>query len=299
MVAALRISGSSIVGIPAPLPSKLLEGVTQGPLVLWEPGNPNNYYTGLPADGATMPNLAKTWAQTTIGADPGDLIVSNGITAGSAKAKLERTTKGGLHVMQSQLNQDTTYQQFRIQMAANLLAYINSRPNDSWYLGCWMTKTRQFASGYTGSHSIFGLTRASGDPNFAAADRWLTAGPNSTSSHYTIGPATGDARLLGSLANDVALAGLKMFVSVGANAQPASWTTAVSDLIFAGPRISSNVNKFPSVILYRVYLENLTASGRSFNTVATIDSNEYTNQMLSVPGYYYNDANSTPSAVLP
>lgn len=295
MVAVLSIPNSTITGIPAQQVSDLVVGVTAGPLLLWEPGNTIAPYTGVPVSGL-IPDLARTLATTTIGADPGDLAVTSSINNTGAKTKIERTAKGGVHIMASQLNQDTSYELWRLGLGSARLGYVNANAGHSYYLGAWFRKTRQFGSG-TLAAQPFGLQK--GSPDSTAADRWLTAGPNSTGSHITTGPVSGDSRLINLTTVDDGSNGLLIFVGISTNATPASWTAALDQFVSVGAKSSGQANKYPSLVLYRAYLEDLTVSGRTGSTVAGIDRAEFVAQCQTSGGRYYGDTWSDPATVLP
>jgi hypothetical protein len=300
--AVIRTPGTHITGIPAPPASQLLSGVTAGPLLLWEPGNPDSAHTGVPADGSTMTDLAATQAAATIGSAPGGIGVTNQITNGT-QAKIELTAKGGIHLIESQATQTGAYQLFRLGMGSARLAWVNSRPaTDRWYLGAWWVTTRGFKAGYTGSHQIFGLRRNGDVDSSDLTLRLLTTGPSSTAAHAITTPPTGDARALSGspvFVDSDPSTGKRSFVAAGSTGQPTGWTVAVDQFVSVGAHVSGEVNNFPSVVLYRCYIENLTVSGRSFATVAAIDQAEYQAQVVTPGGRYYGDTWSDPATVLP
>lgn len=295
-----------------PLPTLLMENLVRGTVAMWEPGNtllpllpwdPTSRTVGVPADGSSVPNLARIngVAAATIGSDPGDFIIANNVAAGSVKTKVERTRAGCIHVMSSQVNQVASgYETFRGGMGAAALAYCNAHTADSWYLGAWFRKTRDFPGGIS-TVPIIGLMK--GDPRNNVADRWITAGPNSTSTHITTAPVAGDARTIGVTTIDDGGAGLLMFVGVSASSAGGAFT-ALDRFINIGAATAGAINQIPSVIPIRGYLENLTASGRSHADRLAIDQAEFVAQCQTAGGRYYSDtlangAFSNPVTALP
>jgi hypothetical protein len=201
-----------------------------------------------------------------------------------------------VHIIASQLNQDTSYELWRLGLGSARLTYINANPGHSYYLGAWFRKTRQFGAG-TLAAQPFGLQK--GSPDSTAADRWLTAGPNSTSSHITTGPVSGDTRLINLTTVDDGSNGLLMFVGISTNATPASWTAALDQIVSVGAKSSGQANKYPSMALYRFALHDITADGRSGATLAGIDRAEFVAHLQTSGGRYFNDTWSNPATVLP
>ncbi len=297
MPAFTKFAGSNIVGVPLPPPSALLSGITAGPLLLWEPGHPDAPYSGVPQTG-TMPDLAATLSAATIGSAPGEFAITSSINNAGAKTKIERTAKGGVHIMASQANQDTTYETWKLGLGTARLNYVNANPSHQFYLGLWFRKTRQSLLTGTASAQVVGLFRS--DPVSTPSDRWLTAGPNSTSSHITTAPAAAasNASSGSPVTIDDANAGLLMFAGVGATAAPASFA-ALDPFVAVGAKNAGQANKMPSVALYRAYFEDLTVSGRDFPTVAAIDRGEFVAQCQTAGGRYYGDTWSNPATALP
>ena len=58
------------------------------------------------------------------------------------------------------------------------------------------------------------------------------------------------------------------------------------------------LNNSPSRIVYRIYVEDLTLSGRTYEQVKAIDDAEF-NKAFAVGGRFYGDTWSNPAAVLP
>lgn len=277
---------------PATPASMLLVGVNAGPLLLVEPGNPLNPVTGVPANGTALPDLAALNTALTLGTDPDALTVTNTSAAGSVKTKVERSTKGGLHVMNSQTAQASPYELFDVALGAQRSAFVNAHLNHSYYIGVWFRQTRAAAAAFPGGVPVAALRRTG---TYATNDH-IVAGGVAGGIPWTL-PRTGDSQLVGTRVRQDA--GGSMFTAAAANAP------YVTPFELQGPLIrlltwnSARVNNMPSILFYRAYVEDLTVSGRTFAQVAAIDEAEYIAQVRTEGGRYFGDTWNVPSAVLP
>jgi hypothetical protein len=298
MPSVLRIPGSLIQGVPTPKASALLEGVSDGPLVMVYPGSPFAPLGAIPAASGPLVNLAADLAAATIGGDPGAPTVTNTIASGSAKTKAELTAKGGIHVMNSLTAQASPYELFDISLgSAALLAYINANPTHDYYLGVWYRVTR--VGPYAGNpHYFAGLQK--GNPVGTAGDRWLMVGPSSASSQAYAPTAASGLRPAGAPVErrDGSSGAYTFFAGIGTTDAPASFA-ALNRLVRLGAASSGQTNGLSSIVVYRLYLEDLTASGRSFADVAADDHDEYVSEVLTAGGVYFGDTWSNPATVLP
>ncbi|MGO2750569.1 MAG: hypothetical protein ACTIA6_11005 [Pseudoclavibacter sp.] len=69
--------------------------------------------------------------------------------------------------------------------------------------------------------------------------------------------------------------------------------------IALGARDANTLNNLPSEILYRGYIENLTATGRPFEQVRAADFRKYTDEVLTPGGRYFGDAWTEPTSRVP
>ncbi|NLP82572.1 hypothetical protein HF576_01800 [Microbacterium sp. CFH 90308] len=296
MPSVLRIPGTLIQGVPTPKASTLLQDVSAGPLVLIYPGSPFAPLESLPAVSGPVANLAAELAAATIGGDPGSPTITNAIAPGSVKMKAELTAKGGIHVMNSLSAQASPYEPVDISLgSAELLAFINANPTHDYYLGAWYRVTRigPYASN---PHHFAGLQK--GNPVGTAGDRWLTVGPTSTSSQAYAPTSASGLRLGPVERRDGSGGAYTFFAGIGTTDAPASFV-ALNRLVRLGAASIGQVNGLSSIVVYRLYLEDLTASGRSFADVAAEDHDEYVAEILTPGGVYYGDSWSNPATVLP
>lgn len=297
MGTVLRIPGAQIGAAPTPPASALLDGVSAGPLLLLYPGHPDGALEAIPATSGPIMNLAHDLAQATIGSDPGTPVITNGISAGSAKAKAELTSKGGIHVMQSLTAQASPYELFDVGLGgAGALAYLNANPTHDYYLGVWYRVTR--AGSYSSNaHFFAGLQK--GTPVGVAGDRWLMVGPTNAGVQTYHPTSASGLRSAGTpVERKDGTSAPTYFAGIGTTDAPASFA-ALNRIIRLGAQASSTLNALSSVVVYRVYLEDLTASGRTAADLAAIDLGEYVEEVLTVGGQYFGDTWSDPAVALP
>lgn len=300
MATVIKAPPATFTGIPVAPASDILG---PGSLVLLDFNNPRSPDTsGVPAaSGTVFTDLARSYAKTLIGSDPGGLAVTNGVASNSAKSKVERTAKRGLHFMNSRTTQASPYEVLNVNLGTTRLAYINANPTHDFYLGAWFRVTRVGDSTYANPHLPFGLRK--GNPTSTAGDRWLLVGPNTGANVNTItyNPLTSDTTRHGGVLTQRDGSGpgnYSFFVGVCALQAPASFT-AIDAIVRMGAESSGPANKFPSIVLWRLALIDLTADGRSFATISALDQAEYVQQVLTPDGYYYGDTMSNPATVLP
>lgn len=294
MGATLNIPGS-LIGeeIPEPSASGLLDGVTAGPLLLiepawWEP------VAGIPATGAVLPNLAEELAATTIGGAVGDVTVANGVGGASTKSRIQRTTKGGIHEINSHVGQGSPYELFDIISPIAIRDYLAANNTHDLYVSSWWAETRA-GTGANAAH-LWGVRL-----NFSGSlvtGRWATVGSLNSAGHAT--PGSAEARRLGAnLQRSGAADSYKFFTAVGASESPSTPFNPISPVLRFGAGQAGDVNILPSRVFYRGYIEDLTVSGRTYAQVEAIDYAEYTTEVLTAGGRYYGDVWNDPATVLP
>lgn len=252
-----------------------------GSLMLVEPNHPaSQWAAGVPADSTVLPNVLLPKAQGMIPAGTstslGALVVNSGTLAGT-KGKMERTGKGGLHVILSPTVATTKSDAFIITPQQAIWDYMRANLTHVFYLSLWHRITRpgtptsgnvMFAAlnTYTRFFSSTGGTR----PAVNTIGPAFRSGAQATSNTGTVGHFFGEDALFegGNGSNQNATAG----VTLGKNA---------------------------SHVFYRAYLEDLTVSGRDYATVDALDYALYTAQVLTPGGRYYGDTIPTDPATIP
>lgn len=276
---------------PVAPPSKLLEGVGAGPLLYLEPGSPIAPINAVPANGSTMLDLAERWTTLTLGAAPNPLTVANTSPAGSAKTKVARTARNGLHLMNSQQAQASPYELFDILLGENRLAYLNAHLDHTFYVSSWFRQTRAPREGSSIALPVAALRRTG---TYATIDHYAASGVLNSAPWFLPQETAAQARGHSSLKD-----GDSFFVA-SASAAP-----YVTPFVMNGPLLrlltwnAARLNNLPSIVVYRAFVEDLTVSGRSFEEAAAIDREEFVDQVLTVGGRYYGDTYESPAVVLP
>lgn len=255
---------------PQDLPEYRVDPIlTDGSLILWEPSHPAALLQGVPANGDLLTNLANYKAAELLpeGADTRLPMV----VQADAAPYLKRTAKGGLW---KQYQSPGLNRRAAVRWPQAIVDYIFANPTHRYYVGIWYN----FQSPMTVGGRPVELTDKNNSrtsPNNALAFAQVTV------------VAPGGHRL----SRD----GLPSFTGErnAASAQSVS-------RIFGEDTGSSEVTNYlpagaaPHMAAYRVYVEDLTVSGRTASAVDTIDAAEYTTHVTTSGGRYYADTFPTP-----
>ncbi|MDB5690280.1 MAG: hypothetical protein JWL91_2156 [Sphingomonas bacterium] len=245
---------------------------------------------GVPGNGALLPNIAWKRLKDLLGAGDASTLAMpfTDHHVEGTDAKYERSGKGGLHRLYSQVNNTTPARGSYFDLPAPLKAYLFANLNHSFYFSDWSRPTRMPATG--GAILMSVLSNNYSSNNYLAKLEDSNPSPSSGAAFLgsDISPAT----------NMVA----PRFRAVGA----AAWTGTLpadaakpSGMIALagndGPWASQFANKAGSAVLYRVYLEDLTVSGRTFAKVRDIDKALYTAAMAA-GGRFAGDTFTNPAS---
>lgn len=262
-----------------------------GSLFLFDPSHSQGGFTGVPATGDTVPNVAWKEAAALIGAGTEASLKARVTSSGNVanEFKLERTAKGGLHGIISQVAQ-TAGRSFSLAVAAAIRDYVYAnRVEHSFYFSMWhrVTRLSTASSVMQSTFHYIGATAATS----------LFYAPNSAI--YTDnGAAKIGAR---TTAQDTqGVAGSERFANGGIHGITSTGPLPGNDIqlmIGTGSVWNSfNVNKGASRVLYRVYIEDLTVSGRTY---AEADAQDYAlyQAAFGVGGRFNGDTYTAPSTL--
>lgn len=283
----LTIPGT-LISAYAPPVDPIFTNVSKGPLVLFEPGHPSGPLSFIPADGAPVPNLASSFATTTTGS-AAPLTLTNTFGSTSAMGRVERTTKGGFHVINSQTQQEAPYQNLQIQIDQALRTYIDSNVGHVLYLSAWAKVTRKSPSTYTNNVPIAKISAG-----YTNASHYAAVGVTTSNSGWHT-PIVGTEQNKGFLHDGSGDAFFSAIASTGSFG--GTYANTLAPISILGPRQSSEINNMPSVILYRIYMEDLTVSGRSFSQVSSMDQILYQANVASSGGRYFGDTYRDPASL--
>lgn len=260
------------------------ELMSTGSLMLVELGHSKGTYSGVPGDGALLPNVAWEAAATLLGAGTATSLSATVLNTLSANDLAERTPKGGLHVIKSQVT-DSQNQRLAIQLPDAIMNYLLAHTTNDIFLSTVYTTTRVATDTQVPLSIISSTTAATG--NFL--DILKAVGVSET------------ATLLGSRdspspRNTLAPSYAARAVTNWVGTPPASLAQSYRMPFMvgpAGPYGNTYTAKCPSVILYGLYIEDLTASGRTFADVDAIAYARFQRDFAS--GGRYN-GDTTPTA---
>lgn len=259
--------------------------LTAGSLLLIDPAHPvNPWAAGLPS--GSVPNVAWEEAAVMAGGDATSLrspMVSAFVDP--TDGKLERTGKGAFHAVVSKTN-DVSGHYLTFQVPPLIGTYLAANLGHATYLSLWTRVTRA-----GGAAALFArLSSATG--GIIRQSIQETGSGTSISGSPTSGTTYVGRRTFASPA-----AGL---VNTGVNAAPSTWPGGAGTnpiLTIMGPLSASTLHLSPSWVLYRLYLEDLTVSGRTYATVDALDAAQYAAAVTDPGGRYYGDTYTNPTTI--
>jgi hypothetical protein len=250
---------------------------------------------GIPA---TIPNHAAAQAAALIGATEAS-VASAGLTnpytgQTPAQGKLERTLKGGLYLLQSQVN-DTASNSGGSPLPNGIGAFLGANPTHDLYLSVWGRMIRDAPNdGTSGSGSS---TSAPVGPALRSANNyWAGFAQTRSSKNVSLRPTTPAIRIASVFNRE---ADGRFYASGAVNDRDSAYgTSAPASFLRIGPDQSVFLHALPSYVLYRWYLEDLTVSGRTWDQVHAIDQALY-NRLFAAGGRFNGDAITTDPATIP
>lgn len=274
-----------------------------GSLFLWDAGLSS--LSSMPAVGAALPNLLAEYTN----AAGKEFTFAMGGTSQSehdSYVKREMTTKKGLHWMVSQsratdLLAGNTY--YGVKANAALKTHLANNimgSNPSIFISIWLNATR-YVTKVNGLAALMAYVNGNTTNIAAYLQQDKTSinlggvGPFSTVSKLNL------THRQASIVNN------PNFFQAKINGYGGTGITTSTDLIIGSGHIppyagsiaaNQSINASPSYILYRIYIEDLSLSGRTFDQVKAIDADEHT-KAFGVGGRFYGDTWSDPAAVLP
>jgi hypothetical protein len=212
--------------------------------------------------------------------------------AGGTKGKIERTTKGGLHVIVSQVQSLASGDGAGITFDSAILSYLQANPSHSYYLSLWYNITRVDPS--TSPTNDYSEMVSIGMNNSTAT---MIAALMGTGQFF---PASNLGVQAVTNALGLALASIGAASPAGTPStfgRAAAWGAATASGYNAAV-LSSRNGHWPSWAYYRTYLEDLTVSGRTYATVRALDVAAQATAFAS-GGRYNGDTIPTAPSTIP
>jgi hypothetical protein len=275
--------------------------LSPGSLILVDGGHSaGGFGAGVPADLASLPNVAWEQAAAIIGAGNATTLACGLDRSDGVGIAWERSAKGGLHGIVKQDGSLAASVGGKITMPAAIKTYLRANPNHDYYFGVWDRITRTANVGGSGTWSVTGAIMNTSSATGNALAYFITGGvgdgviplAGAKRGGRRIDPAINAEgptyRSLGTLewtgaapANDAALRDhLALWGAV----------EAYANSLIAG------TNAAPSWVLYRLYVEDLTVSGRTWAEVDTLDHALWA-EAFGVGGRFAGDTFTDPDTV--
>lgn len=266
-----------------------------GTLFLFDPVHSMGSITGVPTDGATIPNAAWRNAARILGAgDATSLAGSFARKASNTDILFERTSKGGLHGMVSQSTQGGTgggANSAAILLPPGLDAYLATNlPGHQIYTSAWMLPTRaalasplpppvlHYAADVT-NYALEMFVQAQNQPQTDNFGSTLVPSPGLVNSFRAIAVD----HWQGTKPITIPSYG-RMMIGWGGNGV---WSQA-----------SFYQNKCPSFVLYRFMVSDLTVAGITYAQAVARDQAAWV-KAFGPGGKFFGDIPSNPSVLIP
>jgi hypothetical protein len=261
---------------------------TAGTLMLIDFGHSNGAFTGVPTNGALLPNVAWKTANALVAGAPGQSALSASFLTNTVSGDVntpikERTPKKGLNIIYSQTT-DVSQANNKIQMPAAIFNYLVANLSHSYYHSIWHRVTRAGIAGApTGGISNIGINTGNTLMAMQYSANSIGAG---------MVPSGGSGVSLGQAAtpgyNTVSNQILQQAVS-GITGSLTGWTNAQCLAYLWGSGGPFNQTHIAhSGMLYRYVLEDLTVSGRTYAQAKAADDALWTAAFAS-GGKFFGD----------
>jgi len=282
--------------------------LAEGSLALIEPGNQISPLVGVSSSGSALYNVAWKQAKRTIGSGDSTTLAASwetGSALTSSIGVIERSSKGGIHVIMSQGASPGTGRGCGIRPPLPIADYIANNPSHLFYASTWFRMTK-FGEN---SSQVAGYALSS-SPSQTTPNLMLSIGPAATypstanrlyyrrsrnsdwrpSQDSAVTPPYAESMFCNVLVNGYS--GTPSLTGSAAQAQMAMFAAGQFGP-FSGTHTVGATYGFSSRLLWLSYIEDLTVSGRSYAQVDALDYGLYTAALAS-GGAYYNDTYTTP-----
>lgn len=247
---------------------------------------------GVPADLATLPNIAWDQAAAAIGSGSQSSLGLTFDRFDGTNFNLERTGKGGIHgFLSGNIAQNIGVS---LNMPSALRTYLYNNRTNKFYFSAW-DKVTKVAVQTGGVWPMFeGIQKSS-----SSTSQFLAYFDPSSSDGGQ--PAPGGAARLGARIAPAKNSVGNTYRSLGVNGwtggtPPASASEINSNLAIWGSMgpyagFLGGTTGAPSFVLYRMYMEDLTVSGRTWEQVDAIDYSLWQRE-FAAGGKYFNDTHT-------
>ncbi len=285
-------------------------GMSPGTLLLADCRHPAGGFTTpnvVPTAG-TIPNVAREVAALRTGgvAANMDLPLIYTRSAGDASLRVERTARGGVHVVSSQVGQTSGTDAWGIDLPSALDQYIlDAIPGGALYFSMWCVRTRAEGAGNTTPMSnLMYSSHATSNPLGNTIFRAENLIPPAAVANLGRTPVA-----IPAIGTPVLVAGA---VSAWTGTKPASISTVRSAAAIIGRAYewaTANVNKASSLVWYRSKIEDLRYTSRAHGGTGGTPAEEFATALakdqamfaaaFGAGGDLHGDTWTTPQTLLP
>jgi len=239
-----------------------------------------------------LPNIAWKECAAVLGTgDAASLAFSAYNNLSGTNGKFEITSKKGLHSLISQVNHTATSQNSSVRIPLAIRNYIAANPTHKYYVSTWVRQTRSFVTGIDFGVLVMNFS-TTGNYNVLQSPSQVRIQGQSAALEYRDALAVND---LNPQIRNKAINALTGTPGGNGNSDLGFSLFANGGGLNAYGSVSV-LNKCPSMIMYRAYIEDLTVSGRTYATVDAIDKQMY-DAAFAVGGKFYGDSFTDPTTI--
>lgn len=272
--------------------------LSEGSLLLVQPQHDVlPWVNRVPDQGYEVPNLASVMARNLI--PEGKLEPSFNYQGTLGNAGLyERTSKGGFHTIITQSSDIGAGNGLSIGLSDDVMQYLIDHEGHDFYYSLWGNITRpSLTTDPGGSKTLMNIAKTSGSGWAAHQSHTISqlrpAGADRIGQYSTGRDALGPFLSVVAGKPDADFAGSTLADFPDENHRAiAQFGTVSLQNNFAAIR-----SALQSWVFYRMYIEDLTVSGRRFEEVRAIDEALYQQEVLTEGGKYFEDSFTNPSTI--
>lgn len=265
---------------------------SEGSLFLWDAGKQR--YNSIPSANDALPNLLFDFP---LASDKSFSIYKGNSVSTDDYVQMQLSSKGGLHLIAAQNYPGEIENNACWGVMANdiLISYLANKimNNPNLYISFWTQGTR-VSRNLLGKFAVMAVNTKGNAANssFVLHSKNENASVSSNSeSESKLAAASRDSAFLAPNHYNM---NIKGYLGDGVNDDSVLY---IGNGIYGAWYSGFSLNESPSYILYRVYIEDLAVSGRTYAEVKAIDDAEF-NKAFAPGGRFYNDTWSDPTSVL-
>lgn len=271
-----------------------------GSLFLFDPSHSLGGIVGVPGVVGTsapnvLPNVAWKQATAVLGAGTQTSLAGSVTTRNVDDSiwKVERSGKGGIHGIITQSGAQVSTRAWRATLPTAVRDYVMANmAAHQFYFSIWRKITRPVVVPNTARQSPFHFARTTSN--------YLFHMEGGVFAPVTGAALVGRSGIPGLTGDEFIAAGANKFMAGATAGFTGTGPTTSEDIAFGLGTFDAwgtiNYNKAPSHIIYRVYAEDLTVSGRTFADASAADQALY-NAAFAAGGKFFGDTYTDPATL--